>query len=46
MRLDSDEAFERLVANQGLLRLPLVRTANKLSVGLAEAEWLACTYGE
>ena len=41
MRLDSDEAFERVVANQELLRLPLVRTASKLSVGLAETEWLA-----
>ena len=41
MRLDSDEAFERVLANQGLLRLPLVRSANKLAVGLAEDEWLA-----
>ena len=41
MRLDSDEAFEKLLANQALMRLPLVRAANNLSIGLAENEWLA-----
>ncbi|MEP7159149.1 MAG: ArsC/Spx/MgsR family protein [Chloroflexota bacterium] len=41
MRLDSDEAYERVLANQGLLRLPLVRAGNRLSIGLAEDEWLA-----
>ena len=41
MRLDSDEAYERVLGNQGLLRLPLVRTGNRLSIGLAEDEWLA-----
>jgi arsenate reductase-like glutaredoxin family protein len=41
MRLDSDEAHERVFANQALLRVPLVRVGNKLSIGLAEDEWLA-----
>lgn len=39
MRLESDEVHERILANQALLRLPLVRSANRLSVGLAEDEW-------
>lgn len=39
MRLDSEEAYERILANQALLRLPLVRSANRLSIGLAESEW-------
>jgi arsenate reductase-like glutaredoxin family protein len=41
MRLDSDEAFARVLANQALLRLPLVRSANRFSVGPAQGEWRA-----
>jgi arsenate reductase-like glutaredoxin family protein len=41
MSFDSDEAFERLMANQALLRLPLVRAGHDLSIGLAENAWRA-----
>jgi len=39
LRMGADEAYERVLANQNLLRLPLVRAGNHLSVGVAEAEW-------
>jgi arsenate reductase-like glutaredoxin family protein len=41
MRFDSNEAFERLMANQALLRLPLLRAGNNLSIGPAENDWRA-----
>jgi len=41
LRFDSDEAFVRLMANQALLLLPLVRAGNNLSIGLAESDWRA-----
>jgi arsenate reductase-like glutaredoxin family protein len=39
LRMGADEAYERVLANQDLLRLPLVRCGNRLSVGPAEANW-------
>jgi len=41
MRLDGAELYERLLANQRLLRLPLVRSGRDLSVGHDEAAWKA-----
>ena len=39
MRLDDDEIVARLLANNGLLRLPLVRLGNAFSAGPSEAVW-------
>jgi arsenate reductase-like glutaredoxin family protein len=39
MRLGDDEIVERLLADNGLLRLPLVRLANAFTAGPAEATW-------
>jgi arsenate reductase-like glutaredoxin family protein len=41
LRMDDDEAFERLLADPRLLRLPLARFGSRLSVGLDEAAWRA-----
>ncbi len=41
MRLDDDEIVERLLANQALLRLPLLRAGSRLSVGVDEQAWRA-----
>jgi arsenate reductase-like glutaredoxin family protein len=39
MRLGDDEIVARLLANNGLLRLPLVRFGNAFTVGPADATW-------
>jgi arsenate reductase (glutaredoxin) len=39
MRLDGDEIIERLLADNRLLRLPLVRFGNSFSAGPADATW-------
>jgi arsenate reductase-like glutaredoxin family protein len=39
MRLDDDEIFERLLGNQALLKLPLVRVGQNVSVGVDERSW-------
>jgi len=39
LRMAEDEAFERILANQALLNLPLIRFENELSVGRNEAAW-------
>jgi arsenate reductase-like glutaredoxin family protein len=39
MRLDDDEIVARLLANNGLLRLPLVRLGNAFTAGPADATW-------
>lgn len=39
MRLDDDEIVARLLADNGLLRLPLVRLGNAFSAGPSEAVW-------
>jgi arsenate reductase len=41
LSMSADDAFENLVHNQRLIRLPLVRAGDRLSVGLAEDEWRA-----
>ena len=37
--MDDAEIVERLLADQRLLRLPLVRRGNEVSAGPAEATW-------
>jgi len=39
MRLGDDEIVERLLAHNGLLRLPLVRFGNAFTAGPADAPW-------
>ncbi len=39
LSMSGDSAYERLLREQRLIRLPLVRAGNRLSVGPAEAEW-------
>ena len=39
LRLDDAELFERLLTDQRLLRLPLVRAGASVSVGHDEAAW-------
>jgi arsenate reductase-like glutaredoxin family protein len=41
MRLDSDEVATRLLADNSLLRLPLVRLGNAFTAGPADATWKA-----
>ncbi len=39
LRMDGPEIVERILADQRLLRLPLVRHGNDLTAGRAEATW-------
>lgn len=39
MRLTPDDVMERLIDDPGLLRLPLVRCGDLLTVGVDEAAW-------
>lgn len=39
MRLDPDELLAKLLSDQRLLKLPLVRQGQKLAVGVDEAAW-------
>ncbi len=39
MRFGADELFERMLADQGLLMLPLVRHGDRLAAGIDEAAW-------
>lgn len=39
LRMDEAEAFERLLSDPSLLRLPLVRRGAQLSVGIDEEAW-------
>lgn len=39
LTMDDDEALERLLADPGLLRLPLVRCGPELTVGVDEEAW-------
>ena len=41
LSMSPDSAYEKLLRDQRLIRLPLVRAGNRLSVGLAEDEWRA-----
>ena len=39
LRMDDAEVVDRLLGNQSLLRLPLVRFGNDVAVGRDEARW-------
>ena len=39
LSMTNDDAYEKALRDQRLIRLPLVRAGNRLSVGVAEAEW-------
>ena len=41
LTMSADAAYEKLLGDQRLIRLPLVRAGNHLSVGLSEDEWRA-----
>jgi arsenate reductase (glutaredoxin) len=45
MRLDESEIVARLLATNGLLRLPLVRFGNAFTAGPSEAVWKAWVTG-
>ena len=46
MRLGDEEIVERLLAHNGLLRLPLVRFGNAFTSGPAEQTWKAWLAGD
>jgi arsenate reductase-like glutaredoxin family protein len=39
LKLDDDEIFDRLLADQALLKLPLVRVGSIVAVGVDEKTW-------
>ena len=39
LSMSDDEAFEKALVDQRLLRLPLARSGDRLSVGLDETAW-------
>ncbi len=39
LSMDEDQAFDRLLANPKLIRLPLIRAGADLSVGVDEDAW-------
>lgn len=41
LSMNDDVAFEKLLLDQRLIRLPLVRAGTRLSVGLSENDWRA-----
>jgi arsenate reductase-like glutaredoxin family protein len=41
LSMSADDAYQKLLRDQRLIRLPLVRAGNRLSVGLSEVEWRA-----
>jgi arsenate reductase-like glutaredoxin family protein len=41
LTMSADAAYEKLLRDQRLIRLPLVRAGNRLSVGEAEDDWRA-----
>ena len=43
LTMDDDAAFERIMADQRLIRLPLVRAGTRLAVGIDEAAWRELT---
>jgi arsenate reductase-like glutaredoxin family protein len=46
LSMDEDGAFERVLANQGLLLLPLVRAGAQLAVGVDEDAWRSLVIAE
>jgi arsenate reductase-like glutaredoxin family protein len=45
LTLADDASFEKLMRDQRLIRLPLVRAGSRLSVGPAENDWRAWLRG-
>ncbi|HKG56796.1 MAG TPA: ArsC/Spx/MgsR family protein [Candidatus Limnocylindrales bacterium] len=45
LRMDDGELGERLLRDQSLLRLPLVRTGNRFAAGRDEAAWKTMVSG-
>ena len=45
MRMDERDIVDRLLADPSLLRLPLVRNGNEVTVGRAEPTWTAWVRG-
>lgn len=41
LTMSADAAYEKLLRDQRLIRLPLVRAGNRLSIGPSEDEWRA-----
>ena len=41
LSMSGDAAFEKLLRDQRLIRLPLVRAGARLSIGLSENDWRA-----
>lgn len=41
LSMSADDAYEKLLRDQRLIKLPLARAGTRLSVGLAEDEWRA-----
>jgi Arsenate reductase and related proteins, glutaredoxin family len=41
LSMSDDAAFEKLLRDQRLIRLPLVRAGDRLSVGMSENDWRA-----
>ena len=41
LTMSADAAYEKLLRDQRLIRLPLVRAGSRLSVGLSEDDWRA-----
>jgi arsenate reductase-like glutaredoxin family protein len=41
LTMSDEAAFEKLLRDQRLIRLPLVRAGDRLSVGSSETEWRA-----
>jgi arsenate reductase-like glutaredoxin family protein len=39
LSMDNEAAFERVLADQRLLRLPLIRSGNHLAIGVDESAW-------
>lgn len=46
LRMDDTEIAERLLADPSLLRLPLIRNGNDVTVGRAEATWKTWLTGQ
>jgi arsenate reductase-like glutaredoxin family protein len=41
LSMSADGAFEKLLGDQRLIKLPLVRSGNRFTAGAADAEWRA-----
>lgn len=46
LSMDDDEVFDRILADQRLLRLPLARAGAQLAVGIDEVAWRSIVAAE